>query len=63
MTEEKGKARAADAATPSTDEEKREESYAGPMPQGDGDEGTAEPQQGATLEDVALDERKRPPGR
>jgi hypothetical protein len=62
MAEEKGKARAADARTPSTDEEKREESYTGPVSQGDGDEGTAEPQQGATLEDLALGERKRAPG-
>ncbi|HEU4700804.1 MAG TPA: hypothetical protein VFS40_16595 [Gemmatimonadales bacterium] len=52
------KAQAADV--PVTDEEVREESYAGAEPQGDGDPGEGRPQRGDTLEDVALDDRPHP---
>jgi hypothetical protein len=62
MAERQEPAREADARTPTTEEEHREEGYAGPVPQGDGDEGTGEPQTDPTLEDVALGRRKQTPG-
>jgi len=38
---------------PVTEDEVQEQSHAGPVRQGDGDEGTAEPRRQPTLEDVA----------